>query len=510
MSVSMSRLRQLDEGYSLNQQINARRETKMRRELGLAIPLCLTFSVMAIHPAASADCVDTNTCVGVGALQANTTGIHNSAFGHEALTSNTEGDNNTATGSEVLRANLTGRENTASGSFALFQNTTGSFNSAFGTQALKSNTTGHSNTAIGNEALASQQSGAGNVAVGRLALFRNETGGGNTAVGVSAAINLTGDSNTALGSRALAGNFTGSWNTATGSEAMLRFRGNDNTVNGYAALSGVGEGNQNTAMGAYALQGFVFNQSEGEHRNSGSFNTAIGAHALESVDVGSGNTATGVNALAENTNGFHNTAHGTGALRNSATGYRNVALGYQAGHAIATGSDNIVIGAGNRARAVDNGVIRIGIAANQKKVFIAGISGVTTGLAGATAVYVDGNGQLGTINSSREVKEDIQPIGSFSERLLALRPVSFKYKQAYEDGRRPVEFGLIAEEVAAVFPELVVYGPDGKPQTVSYHLLSTLLLNEYQKEISVAAAQAKRIEALEEQVARLARRIDES
>jgi hypothetical protein len=236
---------------------------------------------------------------------------------------------------------------------------------------------------------------------------------------------------------------------------------------------------------------------------TGSNNTAVGSTALFNNTTGDANTATGVNALFGNMTGRQNTASGVGSLKNSVSGVRNVALGYQSGFAV-TGSDNIVIGAGNHGKAAENGVIRIGVRANQKRTFIAGIRGVTTGLPGATTVFIDANGQLGTIKSSREVKDDIQPIGSISERLMALRPVSFKYKDAHEDGSKPVEYGLIAEEVAEAFPELVVYDAEGKPETVSYHLLSTLLLNEYQKERRAVAVQDERIASLEQQVALLA------
>jgi hypothetical protein len=126
-------------------------------------------------------------------------------------------------------------------------------------------------------------------------------------------------------------------------------------------------------------------------------------------------------------------------------------------------------------------------------------------LTGAVAVLIDANGQLGTINSSRRFKEDIQPMGSVSERLFALRPVTFKYKQPYEDGAKPVQYGLVAEEVAEVFPELVVYGKDGKPETVAYHVLATLLLNELQKDHGAMQAQAERIASLEKQTSTLER-----
>lgn len=279
---------------------------------------------------------------------------------------------------------------------------------------------------------------------------------------------LTGN-NSAFGYRALNGNTTGGANTAAGAAAL------ELNVDGF----------ENTALGNGSLN----------RNNHGSGNTAIGFSALFKNQSGD-NTAVGRGALLENTSGAFNTAAGEGALRNSTTGYRNVAVGYQAGHAVTTGSDNILIGAGTQGSAAANGVIRIGSSAYQKRAFIAGIRGVKTGNSNATTVFIDSNGQLGTVKSSRRYKEDIQPMGSVSEQLFALRPVSFRYKEVDEDGRQPVQYGLIAEEVAEVFPEIVVYDADGQPETVSYHVLSTLLLNELQKE-------ARRIAELERQVAEL-------
>jgi hypothetical protein len=247
------------------------------------------------------------------------------------------------------------------------------------------------------------------------------------------------------------------------------------------------------------------------NNTTGYTNTATGYATLYSNTTGFFNTASGFGALYYNTTGNYNTADGNQALYSATTGYRNVALGYYAGFAITTGSDNIVIGANNQGAAAENGVIRIGTSAYQKKAFIAGIRGVTTGSATASTVFVDVNGQLGTIKSSRRYKEDIQPMGRVSERLFALRPVTFKYRQPYEDGSKPVQYGLVAEEVAEVFPELVVYGKDGKPETVAYHVLATLLLNELQKDHYAMQAmrheneaQAVRIASLEKETARIA------
>jgi hypothetical protein len=352
-------------------------------------------------------------------------------------------------------------DNTCYGTDVLFSNDNSHYNSGFGYRALYSNIWGHSNTAIGYSALLLNTYGGENTAVGHSALFYNTEGYGNTAAGHSALnANTTGDYNTATGKSALRYNTTGDSNTASGHSAL-----NFNT-----------EGYANTAIGSYSLQ----------VNSTGYYNTASGYWALNSNEMGNRNTADGVAALY------------------NAKGSRNVALGFYAGFNITTGANNIMIGAGQKGKADDSGVIRIGASTLQQKAFIAGIRGVTTGRADAVPVVIDANGQLGTISSSRDVKEDIEPLGQISERLLALRPVTFRYKEAFANGEKPIQFGLIAEEVAESFPELVVYDANGKPETVAYHLLSTLLVNEFQKAQGVIENQAARLAILEAQSEELA------
>jgi hypothetical protein len=145
----------------------------------------------------------------------------------------------------------------------------------------------------------------------------------------------------------------------------------------------------------------------------------------------------------------------------------------------------------------ESNTIRIG--SSHAQTFIAGISGVTTGLSGA-AVLVDSNGQLGTISSSRRFKDDIQDMGDASSDLMKLRPVKFRYKQAQEDGSHPLQYGLVAEEVAEVNPGLVQFDKDGNPQTVLYHVLPAMLLNEVQKEHQKIEDQQKVIQSQQEQL----------
>jgi hypothetical protein len=194
-------------------------------------------------------------------------------------------------------------------------------------------------------------------------------------------------------------------------------------------------------------------------------------------------SADGTAALVNNTTGIANTASGVSALNFSTTGSHNTALGYEAGLSISTGSNNIDIGNAGLSTdgvSVDSGVIRIGTPGAQTTTFIAGISGVTA--SGGAEVFVNGNGQLGTINSSRRFKEQITDMGDGSSKPFQLRPVNFFYKPEYDDGSHLLQYGLIAEEVAKVYPEMVAYGSDGQILTVKYQMLAPMLLNEAQKQ----------------------------
>jgi hypothetical protein len=360
-------------------------------------------------------------------------------------------------------------------------------NTAIGAGALASNTTGFDNTASGAGALQSNTGGNGNAAFGGSALQGNTTGNGNTASGFeSLETNSTGSSNTADGSEALISNTTGSNNTATGAGALFANTiGTDNTANGFDALSSNTTGNFNTADGDGALQSNTTgalnaaNGSYGLHANTtGSENTASGFSALLINTVGSGNTADGISAMQNNTAGNNNTAQGRGALLNNTTGNTNIAIGFDAALNVAGGnSNNIHIGSpGNSS---DSATIKIGTQGTQSSTYVAGISGVS--VTGA-AVFVNGSGQLGIVPSSRRFKEQITDMGDSSSKLLQLRPVNFFYKPEFDDGSHMLQYGLIAEEVAKVYPEMVVYDGDGQILTVKYQMLAPMLLNEVQKQ----------------------------
>jgi len=187
--------------------------------------------------------------------------------------------------------------------------------------------------------------------------------------------------------------------------------------------------------------------------------------------------ATGYDALVENTTGSNNTAAGFIALSSNKTGSNNIAIGYEAGQNV-TGSYNIDIG--SQGSSSDSDTIRIGTPGTQAFFYAAGIDGVT--VSSGVEVFINSSGQLGTVNSSLRFKEDVHDMGDASSAILRLRPVTYRYKQAYADGSKPIDYGLIAEEVAEVYPDLVVKGADGQIQTVQYQKLTPMLLNELQKQ----------------------------
>jgi hypothetical protein len=199
--------------------------------------------------------------------------------------------------------------------------------------------------------------------------------------------------------------------------------------------------------------------------------------------TGAGNAALGDNSLAANASGNFNTSLGADSLLvsttggSNTTGSSNLAIGAAAGTHIATGSNNIDIAASPSAD--ESGTIRIGTAGTHIATFIAGIDGATS--ASGTAVFVNASGQLGTATSSLRFKEDVEDMGEASAALMRLRPVTFHYKPGQDDGSRLLQYGLVAEEVARVYPGLVQYDAEGQPQTVRYHFVDAMLLNETQR-----------------------------
>jgi uncharacterized coiled-coil protein SlyX len=358
--------------------------------------------------------------------------------------------------------------NTAEGTDALFSLTSGNNNTAIGSLALHGNTSGSANTATGSGALANNINGSNNTANGFEALLINTTGANNTANGVDALLsNTAGDANTANGAGALQSNTTGSANTANGVDALFSNTGGFlNTANGAGALQSNTTGGANTANGVSALKNNTF----------GGANTASGYNALDSNTTGFQNTANGASALLNNTIGNNNTANGYRALLRN-TGSDNIALGALAGSNLTTSANNIDIG--NAGVAGESNAIRIGKVGTQQATFIAAISGKA--VPGGVSVIVDANGHLGTVVSSQRFKTAIKPMERASEAILALKPVTFRYKHELDPEGIP-QFGLVAEQVEKVNADLVAHDEQGKPCTVRYEAVNAMLLNEFLKE----------------------------
>jgi hypothetical protein len=434
----------------------------------------------------------------------------NTAEGDFALFSLTEGTLNTAVGLQALFRNTTGFSNTAIGYQTLLDNVQGTFNTAVGIQSLQSNTSGSNNTAIGG-ALGSNTNGFDNTAVGFRAMLLNTQGAGNTAVGVSALRQNLTDNNTAVGHEALFANRNGTGNTAVGLSALHDNAESNNTAIGFQALFKNDSGTLNTASGGGALHENIFgssNTATGTNalfNNFASFNTATGAAALQSNRGGKENTATGAGTLFTNAFGNDNTAVGINALFNS-TGNNNIALGPEAGVNLTTGGSNIYIGNGGVASEFNK--IRIGTAGTgartQNATFIAGIRGVT--VASGVGVIIGTDGQLGTVVSSARFKEAIKPMDKVSESILALEPVTFRYKHELDPDGIP-QFGLIAEQVEEVNPDLVARDADGKV-TVRYEAVNAMLLNEFLKEHRKNQEQEATIAQLQATTARQQKQIE--
>lgn len=312
------------------------------------------------------------------------------------------------------------------------------------------------------------------------------TGGTGDITSVTAGAGLSGGGTS--GAVTLAVNFAGpgSAPSAARSDHTHERPGNDGNVGVGPGTLASTTGVLNTAVGAAALQLNI----------SGSSNVGIGRNALLQNTTGSENTAVGISAMFDNLDGSHNVAVGAGALNDMSSGASNVALGSFALRNLTSGNGNIAVGSGGGGLltsgsdniyvghngATESGTIRIGRSTSHTRAYLAGIRGVTTGQPNAVAVVIDSAGQLGTVSSSRSTKFDIGDLATpATDALQRLRPVQFRYRQAFSDGTTPIQYGLIAEEVQEVLPELVALDERGQPATVKYHVLPSLLLADVQR-----------------------------
>ena len=323
-------------------------------------------------------------------------------------------------------------------------------------------------------------------------------GCGNTAAGFGAMdFNTTGAADTALGAAALFNNTTGAYNTAVGTLALFHTTtGSSNQAFGAGALFSNTTGTQNTALGEYSLF----------DNNSGNRNVTVGSASMYRTTTGSSNTASGYYSLLGNTTGSYNVAIGASVLRNNATGTGNTMLGYSTGSVLHSGNFNTYVGYGITGIDGESNVTRIGAQGQTSETtYISGI--YNTPLSG-NAVVVTSTGQLGVAAvSSERFKTDVAAMGVNSDKLEQLRPVTFRLKT---DASGTLQYGLIAEEVANVYPELVIRDQNGRIDGVRYDELAPMLLNQMKKEHEHAlaqdaaiAAQAKLIEDLKSQISAL-------
>ena len=433
----------------------------------------------AVSPAPDGGYGGFNTAEGLGALNS-----------LDAANSNNNSQANTAIGYFTLQditASSASSANTAIGTQALFSNT-GSFNTAIGSSALQNNTTADFNTAVGDNALLNSTTGGSNTAVGASALEANTDGSNNTAVGSAALATLghDGTDNTAVGAGALSSDSSGNFCTAMGFNALFKNTASNNTAVGDQALVNNTSGTENTATGTGAL----FNNAHGGN------NTADGFEALFS-NTASNNTADGFLALENNNTGHDNTAQGFQALKSNTTGSNNIAIGSSAGSALTTGSNNIDICAFGSAG--ESNTVRLGKIGLQTSCYIQGIYHATA--SSGIPVVVNSNGQLGTTTSSERFKEEIKPMDKASEAILGLKPVTFRYKKELDPDGIP-QFGLVAEQVEKINPELVVRDDKGQIYTVRYDAVNAMLLNEFLKEHQKTEEQSRAIAELRSTVAK--------
>ncbi len=401
-----------------------------------------------------------NTWLGLGAggqgINLTDTGTLNTFTGYNAGYGNTKGYQNSCFGSAACLHNLTGIQNVAVGAGAGFRNTDGNANVYVGFDAGWG-------AFIGSH-------GSDNTMVGFEAGFNN-TADGNSFFGYQAGYDTTsGVNNTYLGNIAGAGNSTGSNNTSVGTAAGLG-GGSSNVsigvLTGYTSLGG-----DNVVIGHQAALG-----------GAGSSNVIIGAEAVFDSPVGDGNTFIGA-----------------GVDYNSQLGSRNIFIGYHTG---TQGSimNNIYLDAQCNRCDLDNpenNTIRIGTQGRELTAYFAGI--YPNGVPNTNPVCVTPNGLLGVCSSSQRFKEDIREMGDSTNNLMQLRPVTYLYRPEYDKGQRSLQYGLIAEEVARVYPDLVAYEPDGTPLTVNYQNLSAMLLNEFQKQHAVVTAQQQQMLAQQHEI----------
>jgi hypothetical protein len=486
-----------------------------------------------------------NIVIGDGAGNAATTGNNNQFVGVSAGANVTTGSANVFFGPFAGYSTTTGLDNTAIGDHSGKSLTSATYNTFLGSWTGYSTTTGYRNTFLGNSAGIANTTGQFNTFVGESVGFANTTGSGNIYLGSgSGGANATGDNNVyisnagasesntiRIGNTQVATYLSGIYGSSVSSGQPVYVDstghlGTSGNASGYQ-IGGKTIFNANPAIENIAIgdgagnstatggQNQIIGDQSGASLTTGNADVFMGSQAGTGTTTGNGDVFIGFHSGLNSTTGAYNTFIGGQTGSSNGTGSLNTYVGYNAGNGNNGGSGNTFIGQGtgeNSTRGSNNiyinhpgvpnesNTLRIGYAVNQFSAYIAGIYGVTS--ASGVPVFINSNGQLGTQTSSRRYKEDISDMGSATEALMKLRPVTFYYKHEYDNGQRTLQYGLIAEEVAKVFPELVAYNPDGSPYTVRYQFLSSMLLNEAQKQYHRSELQADVIQAQQQQIDR--------
>lgn len=432
---------------------------------------------------------DGNTGIGTNALDnpTATAAVDNSAFGNESLMAVTTGDDNSALGAASLTAVTAGSRNTAIGALAGSTYTTETDNITIGYGVLgtaaESNTlrVGLATGAGDGELVAAYIAGIDGVNVGSTAkVVTMGTGGtvnklGTAVLTAGANVTITPGANTITIS-------------ATDGIGISTLNGNTGSATGSTVTISTTDGGTPVFTGAGSNLSLTF-------QRAGTGSIVIGSGASGEVAGSRNNIGMGTSALNLVTTGAQNVALGAAAF-NHGNGSNNICIGYAAGIGyMGTESNNIVIGAVVGGTTGENDVIRIG--ATSTKCFISGIVGVTTDINDAIPVLIDSAGQLGTVSSSRKTKDNIVDMEDESSGIMNLRPVVFNFKK---DASKSKQYGLIAEEVETHMPRLVVFDKNGEPETVKYHELPVLLLNEMQKMSERIDELLYRIEDLESEM----------
>jgi hypothetical protein len=423
-----------------------------------------------------------------------TAGSSNLFLGQGAGSQNT-GILNLFAGAFAGFRNTAGNVNTFSSYQAGYSNTSGNANTFYGASAGQSNTLGGDNTFSGEEAGTSNTTGSNNTFTGYQAGFSNIDGNSNTSSGWRA-----GYSNTHGGANTFEGAYSGNQNTTGDNNTFAGYQAGYSNTNGYSnAFFGTQAGSQNVAGWGNTFSGY----QTGYFNNQGINNTFSGYQAGFNTN-NCCNTFSGYQAGFTNT-GHDNTFLGWESGFSTSSGAGNIFIGSDAGYSNTTGSNNVYIANVGSASGVESNAIRIG-STSSTAAYIGGIYGINVG---GVDVQISSDGQLGAQTSSRRFKEQIADMGDSSSRLFQLRPVTFFYKPQYDDGSHLLQYGLIAEEVAKVYPELVAYDKDGQPYTVKYQYLAPMLLNEVQKQHTVVAAQQDVIKTQQQQIENLQQQNEE-